>query len=1147
MNRVHAFSGIPALLSQAGFLILICAVCILTASSASAQNRTLGEISGTVTDSVGARVPGAQVSLLNVLTGVEDKLITNESGVYDANKLTPGNYTAKVSKEGFKTFVSEGILLREAAIIVNATLQVGTVSEQVSVMAAPTLLQTDSAEQRADISSELINELPNISQSEFGYQALIPGVQPSGQGGSSNNLENNGWVSFNGTQSNTQNWTLDGGTRTTALQGVDWALVPPDAIAQVNYVIGNFGAQYGNGFGDFNVSSKNGTNQWHGSAYENVTNNIFGARSYFSQPVPLTPNHWNMYGGTIGGPIKKNKLFFFFNYQRNPQYTVSPTYFTFPTAAMVKGDFSGLPTTIYDPNSLTTVNGVLTRTPLPGNNVANGTTPLDPVAKAILPYIPVANNPLPTQAGSTCTSPGLLPNACLANNFYWNYPWLNITVWYVARVDYDLSSNNRITATSMPTQDTNPSHARPSVNPADGLDIDRSIHGWSIPGQMSDFWTIKPNLVNEARVAISRWINKSTFADFGRGYMAKIGLAQVGDTSQLFPSLSWSGGPVAVAAFNGETYGNSGVTTFVESDILTYVKGRHILKFGGEFDRYQYNSANIGAEGFSFNGEDTRNPAGGSASTGVGFADFLYGGTAGWSNNVAGTLGYRSWTMQEFVQDDFKLRPSLTLSLGVRHVMLAGWSEHQGHNINYDPYLANPTAANPGYLGGVCYGKSTPQCPTVPNTRIGNFAPRLGFAWQPRANWAVRGGYGIYFQENSYQSFGASNKGKGWGQSGSTPSSDNVHPAFQLSKGPAAYYILPSDAARQVYTYNGQGLQYSPVDEKFGFVQQWRVEVERAFGQNFVANVAYVGLHGNKNPYTRSINYVPANLMHLQTGSVNMTPYRLNPNFQSINANLNDGSSSYRGLQVGLRKEFTAGMSLIMNYTWSRTMDNGSSSGGNGAVNMDSIQDLSNLTTSWSRAVNDTPSVFTTGIVYPLPVGYGRTFLNRKGVVDEIIGGWRVSGILMLHSGLPFTPTVNGTNLSGESDGAWYPNVVGNPKVAGTVAANPTCTAPTAVHTIAAWFNKCAYVSPAAGSFGNGTRTSLRGPGQEQLDASLSKSYRIPLLGEAGAFELKADAVNVFNHNNPLNPNAAIGNAGAGIITSALTARNLKFSAKFIF
>jgi hypothetical protein len=1143
MNRVDEFylPGMPAFLSKAGFWVLLCVISILTTSPAFGQNRTLGEISGTVTDSAGARVPGAQVSLLDVLTGVETRVVTDDSGVYDANKLVPGTYTGKVTKDGFKTFLQENILLREESILVNAVLQVGSESQEVSVSATPTLLQTESAEQRTDISSELLMQLPNIGQTEFGYQALMAGVQPSGEGGSSNGLEYNGWVSINGTQSNTQNWTLDGGTRTVPTQGVDWAIVPPDATAEVNYITGNFGAEYGNGFAEFNVTSKSGTNQWHGSAFEYVQNNIFRARGHFSQPVPVLPYRSNEYGGTVGGPIKKNKAFFFFTYQYNPTYNGSPAYFTFPTPAMVKGDFSGLPVTLYDPNSLTLVNGVYTRTPLPGNNVANGTTPLDPVAQAIVPYIPVANFPSPSQ--STCNSSGVLPAACFTNNFYWPGYTRNNTTWYLLRLDYDLSPNNRLNFTAMPTKDYNPLHNTPGAP----LNVDRTVSGWSIPSQISDFWTVKPNLVNEARFSISYWQDNSLMADLNKGYMEKIGLAQVGDTSPVFPYLSW-GGYASLSTFNNESFGYGGQMTYQTSDIATLTKGRHVFKFGGELDKYQYDGRGWNAENFSFSGLDTRNPALGSASVGLGWADFLYGGVGSFNLNPDPSTNFRAWTMQEFVQDDFKVKPSLTVNLGVRHVMISGWSEAYGIISNYDPYLANPTATYPQYAGGVCYGKSTPACPTVPKARLGNLAPRLGFAWEPRPNWSIRGGYGIYYQENSYQSFGASNKGKGWGTSGATPSSDNVHPGFQMSTGPAAYYIVSSAANRQPGTYNGQSLQYSPYNENFGFDQEWRLDIQRSIGQKFVADVAYVGTHGDKNPFTRSINAVAANLMyHNAVPGTNMNQYRPNPNFQSINTNINDGHSLYSGLQLGLRKEFTAGMSLLLNYTFSRTMDNGSSTGGNGAVNIDAIQNLYNLGANWARAINDTPSVFTAGIVYPIPVGYGKTFLNRRGVADEIIGGWRLSSVVMLHSGLPFTPTVGTGNQSGAIDGNWFPNVVGNPKIGGTVSANPTCNAPASVHKVSAWFNECAYVIPPAGQFGDSTRTSLRGPGMKQVDASISKSYTMPLLGEAGAFELKADAFNVFNHTNLLNPNASIGTAAAGIISSSQGARNMQFGAKFIF
>jgi hypothetical protein len=354
-----------------------------------------------------------------------------------------------------------------------------------------------------------------------------------------------------------------------------------------------------------------------------------------------------------------------------------------------------------------------------------------------------------------------------------------------------------------------------------------------------------------------------------------------------------------------------------------------------------------------------------------------------------------------------------------------------------------------------------------------------------------------------------------------------------LSDGPAPYYKFPIAADRQPASYNGQGIGYNPYHKNFGFVQEWRFDVQRALGRSTVVDVAYVGLHGNDNPFTRSINQVPENLLYNAASGVNMNQFRPFPTFLSINANLNDGTSTYRALQISLKKEFSSGMSFIGNYTFSRTMDNGSSTGGNGAVGIDAIQNDYDLNANWGRAVNDTPSVASGGIVYPLPFGMGKRFLNEGGLIDSIVGGWRVSSILMFHSGLPFTPEVGTANLSGAQDGNWYPNLVGNPAVAHRTAQE--------------WFNPAAYAIPAIGTFGDSTRNSLRGPGMEQVDASVSKSFRISLLGEGSSFELKADAFNVFNHTNLLNPNASIGTASAGVISSAQSARNLQFGGRLVF
>ncbi len=784
---------------------------------------------------------------------------------------------------------------------------------------------------------------------------------------------------------------------------------------------------------------------------------------------------------------------------------------------MRNGDFSGVPVTVYDPASLTQVNGQYSRTPLPGNKM--DPTKMDPVAAAIQSYLPLPNFPYANQAG--CNATGVvLPSQCFTNNMYFVGPNINNSMWFNEKIDFDITPNNRLDASTMQWKQYNPIHTRPG----EPLNVYRTIHAFQNFGQLSDFWTIRPNLVNEFRVAFSRAANTSGQGDYDQGYENKIGLN--GSISPLFPAITWSG--YYSNNFNSEDESWSNQNSFVTSDLVTWVKGKHVLKFGGEFDRYQLNKEDTNAEGYTFSGIDTRNPSA-STSTGLGYADFLYGGVSGFSTSVTPALGDRAWSTQAFVQDDFKTKPNLTFNIGLRYIIVSGWSEVQGRIANYDPTLINPATST---FGAMCYGPTTPGCPTVAGTHKGILDPRLGFAWQPMTNWSIRGGYGIYSQEDSSQTFGARNLGLGWSTTGQASSTNSITPAFQLQTGPAPYYQFPTAANRQPYSQNGNSINYNPLHQQFGFVQEWRLDVQRAVKQ-FLLDAAYVGSHGNNLPYTRSINQVPQSLIYYEATGANMQQYRPNTTFQAINTDLNDGGSLYSSLQLGLRKEFASGMSFILNYTYSRTFDNGTPTPAGAGVTIDAIQNDYNLNANWSRSLADAPSVFNGGIVYPIPVGRGKTFLNSDGVLDAFVGGWQLSSNLMFHSGLPYTPLMGTSNQSGALDGNWFPNRIGSGKLS-----NPTATE---------WFNPAAFTTPATGTFGDSGRTILRGPGMAQVDVSLVKGFHLGFLGERGLFQLKADASNVFNHTNFLNPNTSIGTSSAGVISTAQGPRNLQFGARLAF
>jgi Carboxypeptidase regulatory-like domain/TonB-dependent Receptor Plug Domain len=627
-----------------------------------AQNRNAGEIRGTLLDQSGAAMPGATVTLTNIQTGITSTLSVGNDGLYDAPSVEPGTYNVTFFKEGFKKLVRSGIVLHVETITLDAQLQIGSSLQEVTVEASTPIVQTETSDRRLVLTNEAVTELPIVGGSWYALTGQLAGVNP-GKGGQDASGEG---IGVNGTTSYSSNWLIDGGVGTFPVsQNPDFARPPLDAIAEVNFNTSNFAAEYGSGVAVFNVITKSGSNHWHGSAYEYVQNDVLEARNFFAPNV--TPLRWNEFGGTFGGPIKRDKLFFFFSYQRNPTNTFSPTFYTFPTAPMRVGDFSaaGLPT-VYDPAS---VNGQNQRTAFPGNKVP--VSQIDPVAAKIQAYLPMPS----------------LPG--LANNYY--YASSNPVTWttYDGKLDYNLAGNNRLTGSFLYVQQNN-------FTPAPTCPMDCNYNSqYEYQGQITDVWTLSPSLVNEARISTIRTLGTWYSPNQGQGYPAKLGLNSA--AADAFPTITVdgtvptkiSGGLSALIAF----------TSYVTSDTVTWVKGKHILKFGGELDKWQDNEAwdNKRSGSFDFDGIFTRNPADPSSS-GLGYADFLVGLPDTWSVNNSPETGMRDWNLQAFVQDDYKITPKLTLNLGVRYQFQTGWTEQHNRLANFDPALTNPETGTPGAL-----------------------------------------------------------------------------------------------------------------------------------------------------------------------------------------------------------------------------------------------------------------------------------------------------------------------------------------------------------------------------------------------------------------------------------------------------------------
>ena len=1055
----------------------------------SAQNKNAGEIRGTVTDSTDAAVPGVSVSITGKQTGVTQHFTTNSAGVYVAPSVLPGEYVITFSREGFRRLVRSGISIGVETITVDARLDVGSLSQEVSVNAAATVVQTETAERSATVLGSTIKEMPLVGRNSYQLTSLLPGIN----NGYGNNASGSG-VGFNGTAGYQANFMVDGGSSVRPISQNLATNPPVDIIEEMNFRTSNFGAEYGNGLAVVSVITKSGTNQFHGTLFEFVQNNILNARNFFQ--LSVAPFRWNQFGGTVGGPIRRDKTFFFFSYQRQIQISYSASYYTFPTTAMKNGDMSAF-STIYDPASLVQVNGQWTRTPLPGNQIPANR--VDPVSKNIQGYYAQPN----------------LPGTF--RNYYAGQRAPITQDWYNAKIDHNLSATNRLTGSFQYNPVTQVyAGALCPVATGSGTRDCSSYPVKATDAQITDVWTISPTKVNEFRISMNRNGQEIMPPTQNAGYAQKLGLKNM--QADTFPNIGIGGS-------NGFTGIGTGLSSplyqnsFSYSDVMTWNLGKHIIKFGGEFDRYQANQAwnRFTPADLTFNGLFTRNPAV-SSTAGSGYADFLFGLPQTWSANIIPLTGARGSNVQTFIQDDYKIRSNLTLSFGVRWMIQPGWNEHHDRLANFDPTLNNPVSKNAGAL---VFGGS------LQDTRYAGVAPRLGFAWSPKPGWSVRGGYGMFNIMNGENTFGP-NIGLGWTASGFLTNTDQVTPIFRLQDG-LPNVVIPSDTTRTPAMLNGQNLTYLPRTTPLTFIHQYQVGVQHELPGRILFDAAYVGTKGVNLGFGRDMNQVPASAL----GPGNAQLRRPYPQFATITELNFDGWSNYNSLQVMVKKQMSHGFSFSSSYTFSKALDTGAGAGWGGTTSVGVWQNAYAPQLNYALSSLDVTHLFNGGIVWTVPVGKGRKLLDHGGVVDAIIGGWQISNLWQLHTGNPFTPAVGTSNLSGALSGNWLPNRLGN----GTVA-NPT---------IAKWFDTSAFAIPAQYTFGNSGRNILRGPGFADLDMTLSKNFKLPIPREGTTLQLRLDSYDVLNHPNFSQPFASIGTVQAGTITGSLTARTVQVGVKLSF
>jgi hypothetical protein len=754
------------------------------------------------------------------------------------------------------------------------------------------------------------------------------------------------------------------------------------------------------------------------------------------------------------------------------------------------------PSQVMDPN---------TGQPYPGNCITSG---FDPVALNIQKYFPVPN------------LPGYLNNYSVVQS----NP--STSQWYVGKVDYTPTERQHISGSYMiyPISLVNSVDAFCSL----GFDCTKG-HNYNEDGQITDVWTISSHVVNEAHLGGVRELDKYVPPTYNKGYPTSLGLEPTYGSNapgNIFPGISISnGGGIGGIGINGGVHAKLADGSIVASDVLTLIRGKHTLKMGGEYDRsYQnYTSwGDVSSGNFVFDG----------VSTGVPYADFLLGEVYGWYVYQYAETGARSRSGAAFLQDNYQATQHLAINIGLRYQFQGGWSEVHNRWGTFNPSVVNSGQyAPPNMLGAMSYGGQDGRKDIQDS--VNEWAPRVGLSWSPLQNWAFRASYGITDQPWSVDPYSAA-YGVGLNPQGSKGYGSSA--AFLLKDGPgpgSVVYPKLSDLSNSQFNY--QNVSYYPRHRPITYYQQALLSVQHQLPGQVLVDVSYVFTKGTHMGFSRDINQVPQKDMTQYSNCYNSpTAY---PLFCSINGALFDGYSNYNALQFRVQKRYSNGLSFLLNYAYSKTMDTGTGSGNNATA--DVWQNAFSVPANYGLSTLDTKNMVNGSVTYELPIGQGKLF-DLHGIANRALGGWRVTGIFQLHSGIPFTVLTsdNGQDLSGSGANqcgcgySWLPNVVGNPSVS-----NPSASE---------WFNPAAFATPRPGTFGNERRNTLIGPAWRDLDLSLGKTFQIR---RGMDLEVRADSFNVLNHPNFGQPSTATGTGvvGGGVITSASGARSMQVGGRFTF
>jgi outer membrane receptor protein involved in Fe transport len=1097
-------------------LLLCCSAlqCLAQVSAAS--------LTGLITDSTGAVTANAVVTATNKATNVSQTTKSDSSGYYTFPTLPVGTYTISVELQGFKKSVRDDVALavgQKARL--DVALEVGQVSETVSVTSSATLLATQEATTGGVIENRLVRDLPLSIRNWDDLLGLIAGVQNDRytEEGGGTAAGRTGGANVHGVRSLQNNFVLDGvdnNSISTNVQELTTQVARPsvDSINEFKVSTNPYNAENGRSPGAvISVTTKGGGNEFHGTVYEFHRNRVFDANNFFLNRAgrPKGQNIQNQFGGNLGGPILKNRAFFFFNYEGTRIRKGQTRIGNVPTANEIRGDFSAAAAAANKTTYATLIDRVGdcvgAGNPFPNNQIP--TRCLDPVSQRILALLP---------------APNVVPDSgpLNANNFVRQPNIIDDTDSYTTRGDWNISNNDNIFVRYTYTD-------RFRFVPgtfggiADGTSTSAFGRLFMKGHSAAIGWNhiFSPRLVNEFRLGWGRNVSRATQDPFGLNTLAEIGIKGVPDSpvySGGLPGINISarGGTLVIGGGSGlDRIGSPDflpkfqvTNQFQYFDSVSFTWGAHQLKFGVDL-RAPMRNIFLDVPGLrgslTFDGQRTN----------VGLADFLLGYPSGAQLSNLAVIDQRLWMYSNFFQDDWKVTPKLTINLGLRYDFATWPYEGADRIANFDPKT-----------GKTFTPENSPYGKSLVKSDKNNFAPRVGLAYQLSQKTVIRAGYGRFYmlfeRAGSEDQLGENlpflvNNVVSATNTTSTVNGIRLRNGFNLSLDPSA--VNPTTV--RVRAVNPEA--------KTPSVDQWNLGIQRLLPADFVLTIDYVGTKGTHLSVLRNLNQQFFNADGTGTGII---PY---PAFGPIEYRDNGGNSSYHGVELTADKRFSKGLSLHGAYTFSKSIDNAMEhlfSGGSNSF----MQNARDLRQQRGRSDFDYRHRFAASYLYELPFGKGKEYLNN-GVVSEIVGGWRLSGIVNMRSGRPFTVFASSNNgLVGNRGG--LANAVADCLSNGKLLSS--------IRTIDNWFNVNAFSAPTPARLGNCGRNTLDGPGLSNVDFALARSFKN--FGENRSLEFRWEVFNAFNHPQFGLPDRNRNSSTVGRITTlAGDPRVMQFALKFYF